>query len=267
MTLTQKVQEAELVHDICFGTAPAEYIYAEMEKIWHEVAELFSVGSPGTPPTLVMYKNSSEIKADIWPALNEDGVRYALNEIQRSRILTAFYEKTPHMVFLDRDEADTPSLVEEVTHSLIDPTRFPTSLPLKQLREFSGQYFRGLYQAAKSHIRSRMFLVDISEFFPPLAEQALLDYASGSELVNHACLRRRPFQNLQAVHHDRLAVINLLHHIPRIAGERLVMNYEYDVQRLLHEHPALTSMSGEELWHNYCMPLLVTGKVEGEGSR
>ncbi len=274
MTLTQKLQEAEkarsgaLVDDAIEGidlrTASVRQVYCEMVRVWHEVAQLFALGSPGTLPTLAMYEfdGKNDLRVYFSPAADAEDEEYTRNLIHKMQSPTAVYDSVPHMVLLNRCAASPEALVEEVTHSLINPEMFRTSLPIEQLKEYSGRYCLELYNAARSLGKPKSFYVIISEFFPPIALQSLLGRTNNSEMDNPEEFRRTHL--LGTARHNQFMIIDWLNHLPQVAGERLVRNYGGDVHRLLQEHPELTSLSGTELWYNYCRPLLVSGKVDGD---
>ncbi len=280
MTLTQKVQEAELVqsgiraessilHDIDFMTAPIEEVYAEMVRVWQEVVELFGIKNPRSLPTLSMFDIPyfDTFQVDFYPTIHTSIRKYAYDVIRDHIHSPAFYNLNSHIVFLNRSQAGSLSFVEEVTHSLIYTGELPLAFPIEQLRGYSGEFFRGLYKTVKSLGWPRFFSVDTDEFFPPIAQQALLGETDNFELQNPAELKGKRFFFPKATSYDKIVIKSWLTHLPQLAGERLVRSYEGDVQRLIQEHPNLADMGCTSLWCDYCLPLLVSGQFEGRQTR
>ena len=103
----------------------------------------------------------------------------------------------------------------------------------------------------------------VDEFFPPIAQSYFHGNYSRDEnwkRVNMELRRNlrsgKPFLNIEA------RIQSLVSHFPQIAGEIFVDLFHGDIKALIKEHAALGKLSKNELWEDYCFPLLTKGRLD-----
>jgi hypothetical protein len=98
--------------------------------------------------------------------------------------------------------------------------------------------------------------VDVNEFFPPLAQPLLLGEKHHQPFDWNKLLKlleKDVSTNLDGV---RLVLLKIIGHLPQLAGEIFIKQYDDDLKKLLQEHPEILTLDRFQLWRNYCVPLL-----------
>ncbi len=266
MTLEKKVKDAGKNGQVAQSLSTDEMLQVkrDVERVWNDIVAMFGIKDPRPMPALALYEisKSGELTVNF---LHEVLPSYGglVKQVFPKRFFpTSFYDPEANVIFLDINRITPGVVVEEVTHSLIFKEELPFDVPVDCLREYSGRFLKDLYAAAKSNGCTKGFSACIDEFFAPIVETALLGRTDDSEQCDISELTRRYPIWSENRRSCRALVNDTLVHIPQVAGERLVKNYNGDIKRLLQDHPGLLAMSSIEIWHYYCVPLLVLGKVD-----
>ena len=53
----------------------------------------------------------------------------------------------------------------------------------------------------------------------------------------------------------------MIEHFPQLAGELLLSIYNNDPEKVIKEHQDIIKINGQDLWKDYCLPLLKDGKI------
>lgn len=263
-------------------TAPIDLVYREMVSYWSDLSKLFSKSDPRGPPRIATINVEDPIET---PDLIRETLQFypdKPSEKETIWILTSFcmhrlshYNPHWHVIFINRaEDYKISSLAEEVTHSVVSVPEGNVEVPYESFRDFNGyapNFGNIISEALDTCLSSpqETWLVNLSEFFPPLGHAHLLQEVLDTDWV-------KVFRELISEYSDEdcegavefkgpLAKLNpinnLIEHLPRIVGELMVKLYEGDIEALLREHPQLPHLDGPQLWAQYCKPLLSYGKL------
>ena len=241
-----------------------QQVKGDVEFVWHNIVKVFGIKDPRPMPALALYEisKSGELTVNFLHEVLPTYRELVKEDFPKKFFPISFYDSEANVIFLNINRITPGVVVEEVTHSLIFKEELPFDVPIDCLREYSGKFFKDLYAAAKSNGCPKSFSACIDEFFAPIVETVLLGKTDEIEQCDLSEFTRRYPIWSENRRTCRALVKDALVHIPQVAGERLVRNYNGDIKRLLQDHPGLLAMSSIEIWHYYCVPLLVLGKVD-----
>lgn len=254
-------------------------IYKMQLNMWEKLRPFFPLVSTQPPPSLMIFE--CEDYADI--ILNRGKILSTVESIPEQMSYAQVEEilmdllahdswilyHTDHKIVINRalfnSEFDLAlDLAEEVTHAatnpVIDRTEVvPISIDLDELKEFHTKNDLGVraYQILK-RIPQDSFRVMPCEFYPPLGQTLIFGKDYGVTVDWE--------QSLNFVYQDRNRYgVNkrqagaFISHLPRLAAEIMVEEYQRDIPMLLREHPRLLGCNNKLLWEEYCLPILRTG--------
>ncbi len=248
--------------DIDLHTATSEQVYNEVGRIWQELGKLFGRERPGKLPFVAINDGSGNPDIDFYPEppVTTSAMIRAHIDTQRAG---SYYISGNHTLILKRGDS-YGALVEEATHAFLYPEKPIVEVSVDELLYYTakGKICKALYRVLKSHGKTG-FQVNTAEFFPPLAIKGITGASREVRWNRLTRYKKRQWDSREVVLKKQVATGNFLGHLPARACDILVQNYDGDVKRLLQEHPQLPYLDGQQLWRKYCLPLLVSGKVEG----
>lgn len=103
--------------------------------------------------------------------------------------------------------------------------------------------------------------MDINEFFIPIGQAHLLGDEFPPEWVWEKVFPKDAF-TFPVTDEERELYTRIFEHIPRLAGELFVKSYDKDITRLVRENAKMFSSTRDNIWDDYCVPLLRTGKLK-----
>lgn len=266
-------------------TASVQELYNDMSSKWEALSELFSKKDERGKPRLAVFSIDYEGKKGGLSSLIRKARFFAGFEClpfglpfkDKKIIFNRFLEDIPeacyysyyHLIAFNRDasrrlDCDI-AMPEEVTHSIVQVKGSTVSVDAIATEAFNGysSYFGHKIYSAVNLLGIGGFDVKINEFFPPLGQSHIL----GKKIDNYkytiddAVHRRTYFQPEKTKEERASEVRKIICYLPALAGMMLTKQYKHGIRALLKEHPSLTNLDGKQVWEQYCMPLLIRGKL------
>lgn len=256
-----------------------ESIRKQTAKDWSSLSRIFPRPNDLPVPEIVLihfdFVNDHSLKSRIissTPGIEAEALYYALSATHGDNFRRGAYVPDGHVIVLNGyADADTyktnAALIEEVTHAatFVQGRSYShvNDLAVVQRDAMPGFGLR-LSQGVIKYLGRYNPTIEVNEFFPPLGEAFLLssnyrsDSARAIEYIEGLllALEKSP---------DDLNNKNLLsdcvNHLPRLAGDFLVQQYQGDTRAIMCAHPTLTDMNAKQLWAEYCLPLLEKGRL------
>ena len=155
-------------------------------------------------------------------------------------------------------------LSEEITHAATCIDGGEIWMLSRGMEAFDG--FMPGFGSALSQIIKRLnlpfLIMDVNEFFPPLGQCVLLGESYPEHWVWEKAIIEMAPLDFSSKPEVAPLLEKIIFHLPRLAGELLVKQYNRDVQAILEDHPSLLKLKGRELFDEYCIPLLINGRLE-----
>lgn len=264
MELLQKI--SKLFNGERVSNVPIEKVYEQLLTYHQELLQVFAPQSTLQPPRLIMFwphPTPREIEALPDP-LTKTEVEELTTFIHKYQLRgEAFYAPKYNAEFLNRVYLDSQktldqTLAEEVGHRIVQIPDDIITVPVEIIETFIGpmpDFGKKLVNNLKTRpplsrtIRDNWldpYVLSMDEFFPPLFVA----------LITGEDFSANPEDLIQ----KRLTEVDISH-LPSLAGEMLVDQYHGDVKAIMHDHPQLTQLNGQQFWSTYCLPLLTSGKL------
>lgn len=203
------------------------------------------------------------------PSRPEGGEHYklALNIVKYYD--AAFYEPELHAILFNRADPKcqhyyVPVAIEEAAHSVLsisDGNITNDAVDVASYKGHSGCFGNALSRALRS-AGLETIVMDINEFFPPLAQAYMIGILDGEPAFFEQAAESITYFQPEKTSAERAeAMQSHMLHLPQVAGYMLAKQYKYDIEALLREHPSLPHLSGPEIWESYCLPILVNGRL------
>ena len=247
---------------------PISSIYEDSISYWQSLGNLFPMVLPKMPPSVMKdNQNFWDPKREIFP---EQSIEHFNIPIMES---AACYIYDYNLICLVspkiRKKELHQILAHEMTHAVLTVERSNIKIPLEELREFNGNmknFGKILYKNAKNLFEmyggSEDYVgLELIEFFPPIGQVGLFGefekypWKKGCKLTGYL---HKTMDYLFATEYLDSFIV----HLPELAGELLITQYQNDCEALLREHPNLPLLDGKKLWDQYCRPILVDGKLK-----
>jgi hypothetical protein len=245
--------------------AQQEILEQKLQESYHRIAdyhrrltEFFGVEDKRRPPRVATYLEDVLVfpNSESFKSKNREHITYQFIDY-----FPASYNRKRHYIYLSKENVYTEApLTEqhEATHSVLNPLSTSDKIEIvmsdldsMQQNELADLIKENLHRWFKFR-DERTVGIDSSEFYAPLGTA----YLSGTpeRLQKTAEVTAREVLT-------SFKLLDIIKHLPQLAGEILVDQYHGDVKALMREHPKLPHLSGKELWQQYCMPLLTEGRL------
>lgn len=206
------------------------------------------------------------------PGIETKAKYYTLSATHGNNFRRGGYIHKGHVIVLNGyATADTyganSALLEEVTHA----ATFIQGKSLAHVDDLNGVlndsnpgFGNRLSQGIVKYLGKPNPPIEVNEFFPPLGEAFLLglNYQSDSaRTIEYIEALLLALEKSPGNINHKNALIDCVVHLPRLAGDFLLRQYQRDVRAIMRAHPTLTDMSSKQLWAEYCLPLLEKGRL------
>ncbi len=233
---------------------PAEAVYGEVEHYWDQLSQLFPRAQRMPTPRVVFSHDFGNQTSYLIPEL-----------AGKSPTQDGLYLPRLHAVILNAENpnAATPLVVSEETTHAATFVQGDLNRPASSFRDFNG-YEEGFGERLvkqAERIGLPVVPMDVNEFFAPIGQAILLGDAYVEDWGWGIAFPESPFSS-PVSDRERALFSDILHHLPRLAGELLVKGYDKDIRKLVFENADLFQAIGHTVWENYCVPLLQTGKLK-----
>lgn len=222
---------------------------------------IFFNDSGGQPPFLVDNFGKKSLQPEILPEeLTSRGLHSAAIYINHLHIIGINLQEISRHQELDL----ALDLSEEITHAATCIDGGEIWMLPRGMETFDG--FMPGFGLALSQIIERLRLpfavMDVNEFFPPLGQCALLGETYPEHWVWQTAIIDMAALDFSSKPEVAPLLEKIIFHLPRLAGELLVKQYNRDVQAILEDNPSLLKLKGRELFDEYCIPLLINGRLK-----
>lgn len=267
------------------GVVPEiEVVYERVKSDWHKLAKYFPDAKTRPIPKIMMISSATRANLGDYSGkiIDQNGARPINKEenwtiaIHVDRTINGNIQYSGrdgnHIIYIDSNlSVEESSFVLALTEAETYAATHNAASGLLEIKPRVIKNFKGIVSNFGDSIADFLQRINqnnpsstihIKTFFAPIGQLYLLGEDFPVYKDWYEVLGKMSNVDKEKDWRTTSHCINFLgDNLPRLAGEMLIRSYNGDLEALLSDHPDIFALNKEELWYEYCIPILTKGAV------